>query len=66
MEPEYDFSKYPSDSQIINIRFGSYAYPQQLFVMAYPAIGALTFNTNYDNKATFKSNPIWIFDENTA
>jgi hypothetical protein len=62
MQPLLKFNSYPSDTQIINIRYGSYAYPQQYLVMNYWG-NALTFSTNFDNSDTFKSNPIWTFDK---
>eukprot|EP01034_Spumella_vulgaris_P036563 gene36563-45091_t len=65
MEPEFEFEKYPSDTQIINIRYGSFAYDQTLFKLNYWG-NPISLNQNYDNSSTFMSNPIWTYYNNTA
>jgi hypothetical protein len=61
MQQKLQFGHYPTDSQTINIRYGSFAYAQQYLRMNYWG-NALTFNTNYDGSYTFMSNPIWTYD----
>jgi len=61
MQPLFNFANYPSDTQIINLRYGSYAYSQKYLRMVYYDV-PITFNRNFDNTSTFKDNPIWTFD----
>ncbi len=63
MQPSLGFEDYPSDSQVIHLRFGSYAYNQNYIRMAF-AEPALSLNQNYDQSYTFENNPLWTFDSN--
>jgi hypothetical protein len=65
MQPLLKFNRYPSDTQVINIRYGSYAYNEQFLVMNYWG-DPLSFNTNFDGSLTFMSNPIWTYDNSST
>jgi hypothetical protein len=58
MEPKLQFVDYPNDQQIIDLRYGSYAYNQDYLKLVF-VDPALSYNTNYDNSFTFRNNPIW-------
>jgi hypothetical protein len=67
MQPSLAFEQYPSDKQIIHLRFGSYAYSQTYFKMAFlGSSDQLSLNQNYDKSYTFESNPIWEFDNSSS
>lgn len=65
MEPKFKFENYPSDNQIINLRYGSYAYSQQFLKVLFLA-PAISLNQNYDNSSTFMDNPEWTFDNSST
>lgn len=61
MQPNLEFSKFPGDSQLIHLRYGSYAYSQTFMKIIYLEPG-LSFNKNFDETYSFLSNPLWKFD----
>ena len=60
MQPKFEFEDYPSDSQVVHIRFGSYAFNQNYMKMVF-AEPALTLNQNYDKTNTFENNAVWSY-----
>ena len=58
MQPKLQFVTYPNDVQVIDLRYGSYAYNQDYLKMSF-VDPAISYNTNYDNSYTFRTNPIW-------
>jgi hypothetical protein len=67
IQPKFDFFKYPTDDQMIHIRYGSYAYNRTFFTVTFLQ-PSLTFNQNYDGSYPFLTNPFWGFqhDESSA
>ncbi len=66
MQPTMVFDNYPADQQVINIRFGSYAYDQTWLVMGFTPSAPISFNENFDGSKTFMVNPSWSYDEDTT
>ena len=65
MQPKFQFDKYPMDQQIIHLRYGSYAYNQNLLKMVY-IDKPISFNQNFDKTDTFTENPIWTYDNSST
>ena len=62
--PYFDYKSYPSDSQTIELRFESYAYPV-VFVTLQLRKPAVMFVEN-NGRENFKHNPMWNYDSSTA
>lgn len=65
MQPKLGFIDYPNDKQIINLRYGSYAYNQDFMKLVFVEPG-ISYNTNFDNTYTFRTNPVWKDDNVTS
>ena len=65
MQPELQFFDYPTDEQTLLIRYGSYAFNQDIFKL-YFVPSAISYNQNYDGSYTFLSNPLWVHDRDSA
>ena len=58
----FNYKEYPSDTQVIILRYLSYSYDTSLLRvnLADPAV---TFFLNYEGVESFKQNTLWSFDE---
>mmetsp|Transcript_14316 Transcript_14316/g.21434 ORF Transcript_14316/g.21434 Transcript_14316/m.21434 type:complete len:495 (+) Transcript_14316:102-1586(+) len=68
VQPYFDYSKYPSDKQIIEIRFESYAFPTVFVEIEFNDIAVMFVKNGDPSTGTdnFKNNPIWKFESFNA
>ncbi len=66
MQPLFQFEDYPNDKQTIYLRYGSYAFSQSLLNLTFEndkTGSAVSYNKNFNNDATFTTNPVWQHDQ---
>lgn len=65
IQPKFNFFDYPTDDQMIHIRYGSYSYNQTFLTVQFLS-PSLTFNQNFDGSYTFLSNPFWTYQHDES
>lgn len=61
LQPKFDFSSYPADEQVVNIRYIVFNMRSEFCVLGFYGGQSLKFNENYDGSNTFTENPIWHY-----
>lgn len=63
MQPNFDYSKYPIDSQDIVIRITSYGMSNNFCTLGFKQ-PVVNYINDADDKVSFKQNPVWYHDKN--
>lgn len=62
-QPKIDVTNYPSDSQYLHLRYGSYVYDKAVFISGFvEGTNPISLNLNFDGTASFEQNSLWSYN----
>jgi hypothetical protein len=65
-ESLYDFANFPYDQQLINVRYGSFAFNSTFLNLTLRPNEPLSYVPNYDGRENLRFNSEWAYDESDA
>lgn len=67
MQPMIDVTAYPSDRQVLHLRYGSYVYDKEVLMSGFlEGTNPISLNKNFDGSASFKQNALWTYREDLS